>query len=138
MSKTLFEGYSKEEIANILQANADRIEESTYFKELSNEELDIKRETLTARVITLSEMDDQKKEFMSALKDRAKPLIEEKAVLLKEIKHRRTEVKGIVYHSANHESGFMETYSADGEFISSRRLLPDERQKTIFSIQKAQ
>jgi hypothetical protein len=38
---------------------------------------------------------------------------------------------------ANHEDGMMETYDNEGYLISTRRLRPEEKQGTIFSLPKA-
>ena len=57
--------------------------------------------------------------------------------LLTEIKTKQSTCDGILYHMANHDEGFMETYDGEGYLISTRRLRPDEKQGSIFSLAKA-
>lgn len=120
----------------LLSENADKVETTTYFKPLSQEELDLRREKLTDNAITLSEYEDQKKEIMDDFKEKMKPLAEENKQILTEVKTRQAKVEGTLYHLANHDEGFMETYDEQGELVSSRRLRPDEKQQKLFSITK--
>lgn len=56
--------------------------------------------------------------------------------LLTEIKTKQTDVDGTLFHMANHDDGMMEIYDQDGDLVSSRRLRPEEKQGTIFSLPK--
>jgi hypothetical protein len=123
----------------LLTENADRIEETTYFKPLSQDELDLRREKLTDNAILLSEFEDEKKDIMDTFKSKMKPLVDENKVIMEDVKRKQAEVTGKLFHMANHEEGLMETFDENGEFVSSRRLRPDEKQATIFtSLSKAQ
>jgi hypothetical protein len=120
----------------LMQQNADRIEETTYYKPLTQEELDLRREQLTDNAIKLSEYEDEKKDIMAGFKTKMDPLVKVNKLLMTEVKTRQCEVEGNLYHMANHEDSMMETYDANGEMISSRRLRPEEKQKNIFSTLK--
>jgi len=122
----------------VMEEQADRVEETTYFKPLTPEELDLKRERLTDNAIKLSEIEDEKKETMKEFKDRTDPLVLENRMIMMDVKRKSQEVQGRIYHIANYDDGTMETYDYNGEFISSRRLRPDEKQKNIFSLKQAQ
>lgn len=128
---------SPEQRKMLLQQNADSIQETEYFKPLTRDDLDIKRETLTENAIKLSEFEDEKKEAMQEFKLKMDPLSKENKQLLTEIKTRQAKVFGALYHMANHEEGMMETYDENGELTMSRRLRPDEKRQNIFSISKA-
>jgi len=121
----------------LLQQNADRIEETTYYKPLTQEELDLRRENLTDNAIKLSEFEDEKKDAMADFKAKMDPLTKENKKLLTEVKTRQAEVSGSLYHLSNHDDGMMETYDQNGELISTRRLRPEEKQQNIFNIKKA-
>lgn len=138
MSKTFMPEIDPQQRVMILQQNADHIEEATYYKPLTQDELDARRELLTDNAIKLSEMEDEKKEIMQGFKSKMDPLAKENKKLLTEVKTRQAEINGNLYYMANHEEGIMETYDENGEFISSRRLRPEEKQKNIFSLSKAQ
>lgn len=137
MSKIFMPELAPGERKMILQQNADNIEQTEYLKALSPEELDVKRETLTENAIKLSEFEDEKKEAMQEFKLKMDPLAKANKELLTEIKTRQAKVDGTLYHLANHEEGMMETYDENGEMIASRRLRPDEKRQTIFSVNKA-
>ncbi len=74
MSKTFMPEVSQETRKQLLEQNADSIEVTEYFKPLTNEDLDIKREQLTDNAIKLSEFEDEKKEVMSEFKAKMDPL----------------------------------------------------------------
>ena len=66
-----------------------------------------------------------------------KPLKEANRVRLSEIKTKQTTVEGTLYHIPNYDESMMETFDENGELVSSRRLRPEEKQGTVFSLQKA-
>lgn len=138
MSKIFMPEVEPKQRLMLLQQNADHIEETTYYKPLTQEELDLRRENLTDNAIQLSEYEDDKKEMMADFKLKMDPLTKENKKLLTEVKTRQAEVSGNLYYLANHEDGMMETYDENGELISSRRLRPEEKQQNIFSLSKAQ
>lgn len=117
-----------EERINILRNNADKMEETTYEKELTEEELAIKREQFVDNSIAVSKLEDELESKKKEFKSKIDPLKLINRSLQHEVKTRKQEVKGFLYHMANQDSGFMETYDHTGEMITSRRLRPDERQ----------
>lgn len=136
MGKIFMPDVAPETRKQLLQQNADSIEQTDYLKPLTTEELDIKREILTDNAIKLSEMEDQKKEIVQEFKLKMDPLAKENKTLLTEIKTRQAKIEGTLYHLANHEEGMMETFDDNGEMIASRRLRPDEKRQNIFSLSK--
>jgi hypothetical protein len=134
MNKDFMPDIPAEQRMQLLKDNCDDHEETTYFRELSQNELDIKREELTENLITVSKLDEVLDEAKVKYKAEANPLKLANKMLLTEVKTRRSEVTGILFHIADHESGVMETFNELGEFISSRRLKPHEKQKRLFSV----
>lgn len=128
---------SPDERKMILQQNADSIEQTEYLKPLTQEEMDVKRETLTNNAIKLSELEDAKKEVVQGYKQQMDPLAKANKEILTEIKTRQAKVNGTLYHMANHEEGMMETYDDFGELVFSRRLRPEEKRQNLFSLPKA-
>jgi hypothetical protein len=118
----------------LLKDTADKIEETKYQKPLSQDDMDLRREKLTENCIRLSELEDEKKEAMAEFKEKMQPMVVENKLLLTEVKTKQQTVFGQLFHLANHESGFMETYDEDGLLVGTRRLRPDERQGSILSI----
>lgn len=136
MQKTILDGVSEHQRLQVLRDTADSIENTTYLKPLSQDELDIKREEYFENQIKLTAFSDELSEIKSSYKDKTKPLHEANRTLLQEVRTRQTEIVGTLFHMANHETGFMETYNEKTELISTRRLRPDEKQKNIFSLSK--
>ncbi|MGH7240503.1 MAG: hypothetical protein ACREHG_10645 [Candidatus Saccharimonadales bacterium] len=115
-----------------LQDTSDKIEETSYLKSLSPEELDVKRESFTENAIKVSQFQDELQEIKDRYKEQIKPLSDANKTLLEEIKTKHELVHGKVYHVANFDSGFMETFDDRGELIGTRRLRPDEKQANLF------
>lgn len=130
-------GVTAKERTMLMQENAAKVEQTTYHRVLSPEELADRREDLADNCIKLNQKEDELKEVKDSFKLEMDPLKNKNKVLLTEIKTKQTTVDGTLYHMANHDEGFMETYDNDGYLISTRRLRPDERQGTIFSLAKA-
>ena len=120
----------------LMQENATKIEDSVYQRYLSHDELAARREDLADNCIKLNQKEDEFKIVKDSFKLETDPLKLSNKTLLTEIKTKQATVEGLLYHMANHEDGMMETYDADGMMIGSRRLRPEEKQGTIFSIAK--
>lgn len=117
-----------EERLNALRNNADKIEQTTYAKELTDEELDAKREEFVDNSIAVSKLEDELAEKKKEFKNKIEPLKLINRGLQQEVKTKKKEVKGQLFHMANHVDSMMETYDETGELVSSRRLRPDEKQ----------
>lgn len=122
----------------ILQESAAKIEQTTYQKTLSADELAARREDLADDCIKLNQFEDELKEVKDDFKTKMDPLKAANKIRLTEIKTKQTSVDGTLFHLANYDEGMMETYDNEGFLISSRRLRPEEKQGTIFSMAKAQ
>jgi len=121
----------------IMQENASKVEETTYQKSLSIEDLIAKREDLSDNLIQLGQKEDEFNEVKATFKAETDPIKQVNKVLLSEIKTKQSTVAGVLYHMANHEEGMMETYDHEGALIGTRRLRPDEKQGNVFQIKKA-
>lgn len=120
----------------VMQESATKVEQTTYQKSLSADELAARREDLADDCIKLNQFEDELKEIKDGFKDKMDPLKAANKLRLTEIKTKQSTVDGTLYHIANHEAGMMETYDNEGYLVSSRRLRPEEKQGTIFSLGK--
>jgi len=136
MIKIFMPELSAKERTMIMQENAAKVEQTTYQKVLSPEELDARRESLADNCIKLNQFEDELKEVKDDFKLKMDPLRQHNKTILTEVKTKQTTVEGTLFYMANHDDGVMEVYDNDGGFISSRRLRPEEKQGTIFSISK--
>ena len=131
MTKQFMPELSDRERMLILQQNADKIEQTTYQKPLSEEELAIRKDQLTENSIKLGDLEEEKAETVARFKESIDPLKAANKQLLFELRMKQAKVDGTLYHMANHDEGMMETYDDQGELVSTRRLRPDERQGRI-------
>ena len=121
MDKFLGQDIPEQERWQFLQDNADAVEKIGYTHRFTPEELAQKKETLAEVSITINDIEIEKKEAMDEFKERLKPLNEEKQELLDHIKR---------------GSEFVEFYNKLGELVYSRPIMPQEMQKTVFSINR--
>lgn len=127
-----------EDRLRILQDSADSTEDTTYFRDLTTEEIEVRNESYVLNAIELSKHDEVLDIAKAEFKAAAKPIKETNEVLMAEIRTRKASVTGTLYHLADHETGIMNTYDEQGEFISSRRMRPGERVQTkIFAVKSA-
>lgn len=136
MKQFMPEATEKERLM-IMQENAAKIEQTTYQKVLTPDELAARREDLADNCIKLNEKEDDLNEIKSDFKAVMDPLKKTNKILLTEIKTKQSTIDGTLFHMANYDDGMMETYDNEGMLISSRRLRPEEKQQNIFSLAKA-
>jgi hypothetical protein len=128
---------SAKERTMLMQENASKVEQTTYQKVLSPDELAARREDLADDCIKLNQFEDELKEVKDDFKTKMDPLKAANKVRLAEIKTKQSTVDGTLYHMADHDNGIMEIYDSEGVFVSSRRLRPEEKQGTMFKLNKA-
>ena len=133
MEKQLFQDVPYGQRAEMLEANAEKVEEMTYAKPLLPEEMEAERINFSQKSIEIAVKQDKFKEISDQHKAEIKPMLEEGRMILTMIKTKQKMVKETVYHLADHEDGLMCTYNSRGELISSRRLTPEENQMSIHS-----
>jgi hypothetical protein len=120
-----------------LKDNCDSAEETEYYRDLTQDDLDVKREKLSTNLVYISEREDELQVIKDEFKSKTQGPKQENKQLLEEIKTRKAKVSGVLYHMADHVQGIMETFDENGEFISSRRLRPDEKQPGLFAVKPA-
>lgn len=93
-----------------------------------------KKETLAEVSITINDVELEKKEAMESFKERLKPLNEENLDHIKRGSEfvENEECAKILYHEEK-MAGF---YNKLGELVYSRPIMPQEMQKTVFSINR--
>lgn len=135
MDKFLGQDLPESQRWEFLKDNADAVEKIGYMHRFSPEELAQKKELLSEACIKINDIEAEKKEAMDEFKERLKPYNEEKSQLLKDIKNGseyidNAECVKILYHEEK-MAGF---YNKLGELVYSRPIMPQEMQKTIFTL----
>lgn len=120
-----------------MQESAAKVEQTTYQKVLSPDELAARREDLADDCIKLNTLEDELKEIKDGYTAKMKPLKEANKIRLTEIKTKQSTTDGTLYHIPDHASSMMETYDVEGMLVSSRRLRPEEKQGNVFTLRQA-
>jgi hypothetical protein len=110
-----------------MQQEASKVEETDYRVALTADELDQKREQFTNNSIWLKEEADKFNEIKVEYKDRIKPRATENEGLIEEIVTKQQKKTGTLYHIADFDNSLMTVYDENGDFVSSRRLTPEEK-----------
>ena len=135
MDKFLGQDVSEENRWTFLKDNADAVESINYTRRFDSHELAQKKESRAEVSIEINDIETEKKEAMETFKERLKPLTDDKAELLESIKSgteyvTNEECVKIIFH----EEKMVGYYNKLGELVSSRPVMAQEMQKTIFSI----
>jgi len=133
MEKQIFSDVSPVDRREMLEANSEKVEQMTYSKPLTPEELEKARMDFSQQAIEIANRQDQLKAVTDAIKAEIKPMLENSRSLLAEIRTKHRLVTEEVFFLADHDSGMMCIYNATGELVSSRRLTPEENQLSIHS-----
>ena len=136
MEKQILQNLTKKDRIDNLQAIAHSVEETTYYKQLTPEELEVRQEKFIANTMKVNDLEAKKKAFVASTTNEQKPLKVESIDLLQTLKTKSEKVEGVLYHIDDQDEGMMNSYDEDGNLVSSRRLRPDEKQSSIFSIAK--
>jgi hypothetical protein len=122
---------SPAERKELLSANAMSMEETTYTRPLSPDEILFYKDQLAEFSVRQSEMLEEKKNEAKAWADKLKPVQTKISEALKATKYKAIDCKGILYHLDDQDEQMIHTLDADGNLINSRRMLPNERQLTL-------
>lgn len=134
MDKRIFAELSGRELIDVLEANADNVEERTYYVPLDDSEVIERKDRFANLSIKLAKIEEKKKEAMDAFKQEMAPIIDEKKEILEEIKIGAREEEGVVFKFVDYDEGMVGFYNQRGMLIDSRPALENERrQLTIAS-----
>jgi hypothetical protein len=116
-----------------LNNNAHSITEGQYFRKFDDEDLQQTREDYTSKSIELHRLVEEFKAIREEFKRKIKAMSEEHSTIMSTLMQSGEWLNGKQYGFDDQIRGVMEFYDESGQFISSRRLLPNERQLTINS-----
>ncbi len=121
----------KEEIFANLESVAAKIEERSYTKNLTEEELDERKNEYSQIGIKLSELNAKKKEVMEQFKNKMKEPQARSAELIEAIKYKSEQRYGALFLIDDQENGVMNIFDTNGICVESRPLTREERQLTL-------
>jgi len=123
----MFKDLSIEDRLDNFQANADGVEEMTYYEKLLDEEMIRKRAEFSGKSIDIARIKDRKKEAMDNFKAELKPIEIEASALLAEIKTGHREKEGKVFKMIDLDDHMVGYYTEEGNLIESRPATMEER-----------
>ena len=120
-----------EKRAQFLEDNCDAVEDVTYSRAFAPEELALKREQLTDSSIKIADIEEEKKAVMDSIKERLKPLQEQKDEAIKALREKSQTVTEKCYKFLDEETKMVGFYNKEGNLVSSRPAFQKELEKTI-------
>ena len=118
-------------VSDTMNSICYKVEDTSYSKILSEADLIEKKEMLAEVSIQLDELAERKKELISQLKNEFLNPTIEKAEILKAIKFKSEQRKGILFYVDFQEEGMMYIFDDQAICIEARKLRSDEKQTKI-------
>lgn len=120
-----------------LANNAGKMEPNQiYRRDLTDEEIMEAEKEFTKQSIKLDQKVEEFNLIRDEFKEETKSVKQDLKINIRKVRNGFEEKIGTLYLFDDQETGLMESYDVDGNLISVRKLLPSEKQKTIFSIAK--
>jgi hypothetical protein len=128
MDKQIFEQYDADERLRILKENANKTEETTYSKDLSETELEKERQEFAELAVTIANKEEELKEAKESFAKILKPLKQQFNENMTVIHNRRKTVTEEVYLIVDQKTMEVGIYNHRGELIRCRKLTDQEQQ----------
>ncbi len=126
MQTNVLPGETPEQIKNRLQNDCDSAEETTYYKPLTEEDINLRNEVVLKNTMQLYKLADELKEIKDGYKNKMEPLHNENKRYCHEVETGHEKVSGTVFHFFDYDARTCSTLNELGEVVSTRRLTPDE------------
>lgn len=137
MEKTLGKDLPPLQREAFLKDNCDKVEETTYMKRFTAEEIQAKKEKLSNVDIAINDIEEEKKDALAGFKAEMDPLKEERKEILKHIKEKAMLVSEKCFKMVDRDTRSVGIYNSEGDLVHERPALADELQGTIFQISRA-
>lgn len=119
-----------------LTDNADDVVEKTYTRAFYADQLADRKTQLAETSIKINDLETNLKDYRQEVNLHMKPLKEQKARLLDEIKAKGEVVTGKAYKFTDREEGMTGFYDEEGNLIESRPATREEMADNLFSINR--
>lgn len=120
--------------ARFLTDNCDRVEQLSYLKVYTADEIDDFKNQLSDVSVEIDQLEEDKKAAVKEFNDSINPKKKQRSTILTSIRTKSREVTEQTFAFFNHESGQVGYYNAQGQLVSFRKMKPQERQGTVFNI----
>ena len=122
-----------QEREKFLEIHATDIKEGQYFRRFDDEDIDQIQEEFMMKSIELKRKQEEFDEIKARYKAQLKVLEDQKSMMMSQIMQSGEWLDGKIFGFDDQVKGTMTYLNKQGDFIESRRLLPNERQLTIMS-----
>lgn len=129
---------NKAERIQFLTDNADGVEEKGYMKPFTPDEMQTRKEGLANTSIEIAEIEEEAKLAKAEFAARLKPLKEQRAQLVGQIKAKSEYVRENCFRFTDQEERMTAFYNADGEMIECRPATAEEMQTNLFAVLREQ
>lgn len=130
-----FESFQKDELYKVLESNADKVRErDDWTRQLTEGEISKRQQEIGQNETNISTIQDKKDEMSKQYNEEMKPFKDANKGLIEEVKTGFAKESGTAFQFNDEETRTATFFTATGEFIRSRSLRPDERQRTILSV----
>ena len=119
---------SEKDISDNLESIAYAVEEKSYTKNLSEEEIVEKKDEFAEISLVLDQAEREKKDFLDNLKLKIKQPAEKSKLLLDEIRYKSEQTYGKLHLIDDQEEGMMYSFDRKGMCVDARPLLKNEKQ----------
>jgi seryl-tRNA synthetase len=136
MEKQLGKEYSDSERIKFLKDNCDDVEDMSYMRKFTPDELLVMKDELSNVAIKIDDLEEEKKDLTTSINAQLKTQKVSKKRLLKGIKQKAELVKEKCFKFIDENTRMVGFYNAEGDLINSRSAMGNELQKTIFQVSK--
>jgi hypothetical protein len=136
MEPDYFKKMSPEDRKSLLEGDAISVEETTYTRPLTPEEVVYYKDLLSTKSVEQATILDDKKEVIASFKARLDPVAAEIKTALSAVKYKAVQCAGRLYRLADYENQMIHTVDSDGNLINSRMMRPEERQFRIQALKQ--
>jgi hypothetical protein len=131
MDITKLKDLPKDELDTLLNGENIGIEETSYMKPLTTQELIDKKDQFALAAIDKETIEGELKDIKDEFKSRLKPVQQVLDAARLAIRQRGEWTKGKCYKLPDYDNKMVHIVDVDGNVISSRIMKPEERQFTI-------
>lgn len=125
-----------DEIKTLLEGDALTVEEGEYTKPLSDVELAYYKDMLAEKSIQQAFLLDEYTQMKAEFKEKLTPIIKEIRTSLEAVKFKAIKCTGRLYKLADYETQMIHKVDEIGNLITTRRMLPEERQFRIQALKQ--
>ena len=129
--KEMFASYPLNERAELLNDNCSKVEDITYNRNFTEEELTVMRHNLAENSVSIELSEEELDSVSAPIKEKIKLLQKKNANLISYLRNGYELCRESCFKFVYQELNETVYYNSEGLLVKRRPILPEERQKTI-------